>query len=202
MGKLEGKVALITGAGRGMGRSHGLLMAKEGAEIIVQDIDSALAEESVAMIRDGGGRARAVVCDVADVAACTAEVAAVEAKLGHIDILVNNAGIDTAEGRHGLRQEGGATSADGTVRGRRRDVLHGAVPLQPGVGLHHRSGHQPQRRRGHRRNLRRADGASGARKSRRDQGADGEGSPLRNAATALPAAQVISRYSLRMVMKR
>ena len=95
MGKLEGKVALITGAGRGMGRSHGLLMAKEGAEIIVQDIDSALAEESVAMIRDGGGRARAVVCDVADVAACTAEVAAVEAKLGHIDILVNNAGIDT-----------------------------------------------------------------------------------------------------------
>ena len=74
---------------------EGLRLAKEGAEIIVQDIDSALAEESVAMIRDGGGRARAVVCDVADVAACTAEVAAVEAKLGHIDILVNNAGIDT-----------------------------------------------------------------------------------------------------------
>ncbi len=95
MGKLDGKVALITGAGRGMGRTHGVVMSEEGAEIVVQDIDAALAEESAAMIRDRGGRARAVVFDVSEVAAVSAEVAAVEAALGRIDILVNNAGIDT-----------------------------------------------------------------------------------------------------------
>ena len=95
MGKLDGKVALITGAGRGMGRTHAVVMAEEGAEVVVQDIDATLAEESAAMIRDLGGLARAVVFDVSDVAAVSAEVAAVEAALGRIDILVNNAGIDT-----------------------------------------------------------------------------------------------------------
>ena len=95
MGKLDGRVALITGAGRGMGRTHGLLMAKEGAEVVVQDVNSALAEESAAEIREGGGRARTAVFDVSDVAACRAEVAALEEALGRIDILVNNAGIDT-----------------------------------------------------------------------------------------------------------
>ena len=95
MGKLDGKVALITGAGRGMGRTHALLMAEEGARIVVQDIDAALAEESAAMIRERGGLARTMVFDVSDVAAGRAEVAAVEAALGGIDILVNNAGIDT-----------------------------------------------------------------------------------------------------------
>ena len=95
MGKLDGKVALITGAGRGMGRTHAVVMAEEGAEVVVQDIDAALAEESAAMIRDRGGLARVAVFDVSDVAAVGAEVAAVEAALGHIDILVNNAGIDT-----------------------------------------------------------------------------------------------------------
>ena len=54
MGKLDGKVALITGAGRGMGRAHAQVMAVEGAEVVVQDIDAALAEESVATIRESG----------------------------------------------------------------------------------------------------------------------------------------------------
>ena len=78
-----------------MGRTHGLLMAREGAEIVVQDIDAAGARESVETIRGHGGLARAVVCDVSDVETCAAEVAAIEARLGRIDILVNNAGIDT-----------------------------------------------------------------------------------------------------------
>lgn len=95
MGKLDGKVALITGAGRGMGRSHGRLMASEGAEIVVQDIDAGLAEESVAMIREEGGQACAMVGDVVDIEACAAQLSEIESDLGHIDILVNNAGIDT-----------------------------------------------------------------------------------------------------------
>ena len=95
MGKLDGKVALITGAGRGMGRAHAQAMAREGAEVIVQDIDAALAQESVASIRASGGRARASVFDVSDVAAGAAAVAAAEADPGRIDILVNNAGLDT-----------------------------------------------------------------------------------------------------------
>ena len=72
MGKLDGRVTLITGAGRGMGRAHAQAMAGEGAEVVVQDIDAALAEECVATIRESGGRTRAAVFDVSDVAACAA----------------------------------------------------------------------------------------------------------------------------------
>lgn len=90
---LEGRVALITGAGRGMGRSHALLMAERGANIIVSDIDGNNANSVAEEVRALGRSATAVIRDVTDVAAFAAEIAAAEADHGHIDILVNNAGI-------------------------------------------------------------------------------------------------------------
>ena len=90
MGELDGRRALITGAGRGMGRAHALKMATAGAHVIVQDIDAGLAEATVGLVRGAGGRADAMVGDVADVADLQRKIAAA----GPIDILVNNAGID------------------------------------------------------------------------------------------------------------
>jgi len=93
MSDLKGKVAVITGAGAGMGRAHAELMAERGAIIVAQDIDSARAEATAALVRKKGGVADAVACDVADVAALTATLEKVLAKHGRVDILVNNAGI-------------------------------------------------------------------------------------------------------------
>ncbi len=93
MSDLKGKVAVITGAGAGMGKAHAELMAERGAVIIAQDIDGARAEATAALVRKKGGVADAVACDVADVAALTATLDQVLANHGRVDILVNNAGI-------------------------------------------------------------------------------------------------------------
>jgi 3-oxoacyl-[acyl-carrier protein] reductase len=92
--RLDGKVALITGAGRGMGRSHAEMLAAHGAAIVAQDIDAGLVAETVERVHAAGGEARSFVCDVADVPALTGLIGEAEAATGHIDILVNNAGID------------------------------------------------------------------------------------------------------------
>jgi len=89
-GELDGRRALITGAGRGMGRAHAMKLAQQGAAIIVQDIDGDLARQTVALLEDAGSSAQAMVGDVADVADLKAQIAAA----GAVDILVNNAGID------------------------------------------------------------------------------------------------------------
>jgi 3-oxoacyl-[acyl-carrier protein] reductase len=73
-----------------MGRSHALTLAREGAVIVVQDIDGDLARETVALVEERGGKARALIGDVSDVADLEAKIATA----GPIDILVNNAGID------------------------------------------------------------------------------------------------------------
>ncbi|MGH7785993.1 MAG: SDR family NAD(P)-dependent oxidoreductase, partial [Candidatus Binatia bacterium] len=71
MSDLKGKVAIITGAGAGMGKAHAELMAERGAIIIAQDIDSGRAEATAALVRKNGGAATAIACDVADVKALT-----------------------------------------------------------------------------------------------------------------------------------
>jgi len=97
MGELEGRRALITGSGRGMGRAHARVMAAQGAAIVVQDIDADLAAETVRLVTGDGGRAELMVGDIADVTDLKAKIAAIEP----VDILVNNAGID----RPGLIEE-------------------------------------------------------------------------------------------------
>src|SRR5439155_12274594 len=92
-GRLQGKVALITGAGMGMGREAALLFAEEGARVVVCDIDRVAAEETVSLVKRAGGDAAAAIGDVAvedDVRRMTEEGVR---RLGALHILYNNAGV-------------------------------------------------------------------------------------------------------------
>ncbi len=101
MGKLDGKVALVTGAARGLGRAYALHLAKLGADVAVNDInmrayeeyDEEITAESVPKeIETFGVRGLGVECDVTDRGEVEAMVNQVEETLGRLDILVNNAG--------------------------------------------------------------------------------------------------------------
>ena len=89
---LTGRVAIVTGAGGGLGRSHALLLAQRGARVVVNDLGDA-ADAVVAEIVAAGGQARAAKCSVANADAVQAMADEVLADWGRIDILVNNAGI-------------------------------------------------------------------------------------------------------------
>lgn len=94
MSRLEGRVALVTGASRGIGAAVAQRLAAEGASVVINFAGRAEAAASVVLaIEQGGGSAIAVQADVSDSAACAALVEAVVARFGRIDILVNNAGI-------------------------------------------------------------------------------------------------------------
>ncbi len=91
MDSLSGKVAIITGAGGGIGRAISLKLASGGARIVAADLDLGRAEATVAALREAGGDAIAVRVDVAVEAEIKAMVAAAVARFGGVDILVNNA---------------------------------------------------------------------------------------------------------------
>jgi len=91
--RLEGKVALITGAGSGIGRETALLFAQEGAPVVIVDVAQAAGEETVRMVREVGGEACFVRADVSSAADCEAMVRAAEGAYGKLDVLFNNAGI-------------------------------------------------------------------------------------------------------------
>lgn len=89
---LAGRVAIVTGAGGGLGRAHALLLASRGAQVVVNDLGDA-ADAVVDEIQAVGGKARAVKCSVTDAEAVQAMVDITLAECGRVDILVNNAGI-------------------------------------------------------------------------------------------------------------
>ncbi|MYJ58561.1 MAG: SDR family NAD(P)-dependent oxidoreductase, partial [Chloroflexi bacterium] len=102
MGMLDGRVAIITGAGRGIGAETAKLFASEGAKIVVNDLGGAVdgsgaaaapADEVVAAIRDAGGEAVANYSSVADYDAAEGIVKAALDNFGDLDIVVNTAGI-------------------------------------------------------------------------------------------------------------
>jgi len=97
MGRLDGKVVLITGAGSGMGRLASVLFAQEGARIVVSEIVEPAGQETVEQVRAVGGEAVFVRSDVSKEADVVAAVRAAEAAFGRLDVLYNNAGIFPAE---------------------------------------------------------------------------------------------------------
>jgi NAD(P)-dependent dehydrogenase (short-subunit alcohol dehydrogenase family) len=91
--RLAGKVALITGAGAGIGRASVVLFAREGARVAAVDRDSATGEETVALAREGGGEAIFLQADVSRAADVAAAIDATVARFGALHVLFNNAGI-------------------------------------------------------------------------------------------------------------
>ena len=99
--KLEDRIALVTGAGSGIGRATALLFAEEGAHVIVNDVDAAAAGKTVEEMGTAARRARAIAADVADSAQVNRMFAEVRREYGVLDVLVNNAGIaETGTGEH------------------------------------------------------------------------------------------------------
>src|ERR1051326_6886486 len=91
--RLQGKVALITGAAGGIGGESALLFAAEGAKVVVVDVNEAGAHETVKRVKAAGGQAASVRADVSKDQDCATMVAFAEKTFGKLDVLFNNAGI-------------------------------------------------------------------------------------------------------------
>ena len=91
MGQLNGKVVIVTGAARGLGRAYCETLAAEGARVLACDINDC--EETVAAITAAGGEAVSGTVDIADMASCTAMAEQAVAAFGGIDVLINNAAL-------------------------------------------------------------------------------------------------------------
>ena len=90
---LKDKVALVTGASSGIGRAVALAWAREGAKVVVSDVNAQGGEETAALVRAAGGDALFVACDVGSAADCEALVNRAVAHYGRLDVACNNAGI-------------------------------------------------------------------------------------------------------------
>jgi NAD(P)-dependent dehydrogenase (short-subunit alcohol dehydrogenase family) len=91
-GRLQGRVAFVTGASRGLGQAIGERFAREGARVVLAARDAAACERHAERIRSAGGEALAVSCDVTDEESVAKAIRAAVARFGRIDVLVNNAG--------------------------------------------------------------------------------------------------------------
>ena len=93
MFSLNGKVAVVTGGGSGIGRAISTVFGAQGAHVVVVDLDAGAAKDTAEVIADAGGTADAVSCDVSDAGAVRGTFDAIVARTRRLDILINNAGI-------------------------------------------------------------------------------------------------------------
>lgn len=93
MTRFEGRVAVVTGSGRGIGAATAARLASEGAAVVVSDLDPATTEETASRISAGGGKAKGIICDVTDRHSVEQLVQGAVAEFGRLDILVCCAGI-------------------------------------------------------------------------------------------------------------
>jgi 3-oxoacyl-[acyl-carrier protein] reductase len=91
--RFEGKVAIVTGAAKGMGLATAVEMCRDGASVMMTDIDKAGLENAARQMRSGGGKLTTEVCDISDRTQVDALIARTKKELGRLDILVNNAGL-------------------------------------------------------------------------------------------------------------
>ena len=126
MGQLDGQVALVTGAGGGIGRAHALLLAKQGAAVVVNDLGgntdgtgegTAMADQVVDLIKSKGGKAAADYGSVSNPDDAKAMVKKAVDEFGKLDICINNAGIlrDKARVCRGIRLYSSSRMTEGTL---------------------------------------------------------------------------------------
>lgn len=102
---LEGRLALVTGAGQGNGRALAIGLAAAGARVVATDLNAETVAETARMVRDAGGTAYSDRLDVTDAAACKAFAHTIGEEVGQVDLLVNNAGVIIREASDSLKAE-------------------------------------------------------------------------------------------------
>jgi 3-oxoacyl-[acyl-carrier protein] reductase len=105
MTRLDDRVAIVTGSGRGIGRATALRLARDGAMVVVNDLDGAASDETVALVKAEGGQAIGVVADTSKMDQAHVLVEAAVQAFGQLDIVVNNAGTTRDKMFHGLDDE-------------------------------------------------------------------------------------------------
>jgi NAD(P)-dependent dehydrogenase (short-subunit alcohol dehydrogenase family) len=120
MGRLDGKVALVTGGGSGVGRAAVVMFAREGASVVAVGRTRSRLDETIAAVRDAGGNGLALATDVSSETACGELIATTVQKLGRLDVVVNNAGVGY---EYELTHPAGMADVAGTPPESWRDVI-------------------------------------------------------------------------------